>query len=134
MLLGEGAEGLQIKPVTGSEVGGKFGGEGGEWQALPPPPPRGESEFVGALVNTGALLARWTNDTWKATAHRVVVPTQEVASRHRYSIACFIDPDAEARVAVDPRFIKEGEQAKYPETTGLDYLLMKLREAQGVDK
>ena len=75
----------------------------------------------------------------KAVAKAVVEPvnshtTQEVASRHRYSIACFIDPDAEARVAVDPRFIKEGEQAKYPETTGLDYLLMKLREAQGVDK
>ena len=89
---------------------------------------------VGALVNTGALLARWTNDHWKATAHRVIVPDAEVASRDRYSIACFIDPDAKARVAVDPRFVAEGEAARYPETTGLDYLLMKLRQAQGIEE
>ena len=55
-----------------------------------------------------------------------------MASRDRYSIACFIDPDAEARVAVDARFVAEGEQPKYPETTGLEYLLGKLRQAQGV--
>ena len=27
------------------------------------------------IVNTGALAARWTNDTWNATAHRVIVPS-----------------------------------------------------------
>ena len=85
---------------------------------------------AGALVNTGALLARWTNDTWRATAHRVVVPDAAVAAAHRYSIACFIDPDAEAVVAVDPRFVPAGEAPRYEPTTGLAYLLMKLREAQ----
>ena len=59
--------------------------------------------------------------------------TVQVASRHRYSIACFVDPDADSRIAVHPRFIKEGEVAKYSETTGLKFLLMKLREAQGSD-
>lgn len=87
---------------------------------------------VSALVNTGAALARWTNDVWRATAHRVVVPTADVAAVDRYSIACFIDPDADAVVAVDPRFVLPGEQPKYPPTTGLKYLLMKLREAQGL--
>ena len=136
LLLGEGAEGLQVKPTLGGEVGGKAGGEGSdaEWLTVPPPPPRDAAATeVTCLVNTGAALARWTNDTWRATAHRVIVPTADVASRHRYSIACFIDPDADAQVAVDPRFVKPGEAIKYPPTTGLDFLLLKLREAQGLD-
>ena len=77
------------------------GGEAGGWLDVETPP-RSEGGAVGAIVNTGALMARWTNDTWRATAHRVVVPTAAAAA-HRYSVACFIDPDADARVAVDAR-------------------------------
>ena len=61
------------------------------------------------------------------------MPSAAIAARHRYSIACFIDPDATATVAVDERFVAAGERPKYPATTGLDFLLGKLREAQGVD-
>ena len=130
LLLGDGAQGLQMKPVQGGEIGGAAGGEEGGWiDVVAPPAPEGS---VGALVNTGACLARWTNDVWRATAHRVIVPNLEVASTDRYSIACFIDPDAKAVVEVDPRFVPEGEEPKYPPTTGLAYLLHKLKEAQGV--
>ena len=101
----------------------------GDWMDVVTPHVAGQ---VGALVNTGALLARWTNDTWRATAHRVIVPDEDAAAKDRYSIAIFIDPDAEARVAVDPRFVREGEAPRYPPTTGLEYLLAKLREAQGL--
>jgi isopenicillin N synthase-like dioxygenase len=83
-------------------------------------------------VNTGALLARWTNDTWRATAHRVIVPSAAVAAAERFSIACFIDPDAQAPVTVDDRFVPPGEAPRYGPTTGLEFLLMKLREAQGL--
>ena len=128
LLLGEGAEGLQMKPVVGGEVGGSAGGERDGWlDVVPEPQPDG---VVGALVNTGAALARWTHDTWRATAHRVVVPNAAVAGRDRYSIACFIDPDAAAVVAVDPRFVKPGETLRYPPTTGLEFLMSKLKEAQ----
>ena len=130
LLLGAGAEGLQMKPVVGGEVGGAAGGEAEGWlDVVPEPQPDG---VVSALVNTGALLARWTHDTWRATAHRVIVPSAAAAMVHRYSIACFIDPDAAAEVAVDPRFVKEGQALRYPRTTGLEYLMGKLREAQGV--
>jgi len=95
------------------------------------PPPR-KGDGAGALVNTGALLARWTNVVWKATAHRVIVPSAEVAAAHRYSIACFIDPDSDAPIVVDERFVPAGEAPRYPPTTGLAFLLMKLREAQGI--
>ena len=131
LLLGEGAVGLQVKKIAGAEVGGAAGGEAGGWLDVETPP-RAEGGAVGAVVNTGALMARWTNDTWRATAHRVVVPTAAAAATHRYSVACFIDPDADARVAVDARFVAPGEEARYEPTTGLAYLLMKLREAQGV--
>ena len=83
-------------------------------------------------MNTGALLARWTNDTWRATAHRVIVPSAAVTAAERFSIACFIDPDAQAPVAVDDRFVPPGEAPRYGPTTGLEFLLMKLREAQGL--
>ena len=83
------------------------------------------------IVNTGALLARWTNDLWTATPHRVVV-TPESRAFDRYSIAMFIDPDAQTVCAVHDSFVKEGEEPKYPPITSIEYLLMKLREAQGV--
>ena len=84
-----------------------------------------------AIINTGALLARWTNDRWRATAHRVIVPDADVALHDRYSIPIFITPDASAMVSVHPRFVADGEQPKYPPMTALDYLLMKLKEVYG---
>lgn len=128
LLLGEGAEGLQLKPVAGGEIGGKSSGEAGGWLDVKVP----AAARDGAVVNTGALLARWTNDVWRATAHRVIVPNADVASRDRYSIACFIDPDETAVIEVHPKFVPEGEEPRYTRTTGLEYLTMKLREAQSV--
>ena len=130
LLLGEGAQGLQIKSVAGGQVGGAYGGEVGGWLDVQVPP--SSSAGAGAVVNTGAALARWTNDVWCATAHRVIVPSAQVAAAHRYSIAIFIDPDAEAKVEVDARFVPPGEAPKYGPTTGLEFLLSKLREAQGL--
>mmetsp|Transcript_91021 Transcript_91021/g.235012 ORF Transcript_91021/g.235012 Transcript_91021/m.235012 type:complete len:330 (+) Transcript_91021:92-1081(+) len=117
------ADGLEVKRVEGAEVGGSVGNEAGGWVQVPG---LGGATFV---VNTGALFARWTNDTWRASAHRVVVPTAAAAASHRYTIACFCDPDADSEVVVDPRFIAPGEAPKYPPTTGGEYVLMKLRES-----
>mmetsp|Transcript_54315 Transcript_54315/g.140274 ORF Transcript_54315/g.140274 Transcript_54315/m.140274 type:complete len:340 (-) Transcript_54315:200-1219(-) len=99
LFLGAGATGLQIKPATGNEA----------WVDVPPPPMQD-----AVLVNTGALLARWTNDTWRATSHRVIVPDVDAAQSHRYSIACFCDPDRKTNIEVLPQFIPEGEQPHYP--------------------
>ena len=79
------------------------------------------------LVNTGALMARWTNDTWRATAHRVIVKP-EARCFHRYSIASFFDPDKKTICSVNPMFVREGEEPKYPPISSMDYLFMKLKE------
>ena len=89
-------------------------------------------ETAALLVNTGALLARWTNDIWTATAHRVIV-SPKAASSHRYSIAMFLDPDSETVCRVHESFVREGAEPKYEAIKSIDYLLMKLREARSVE-
>jgi isopenicillin N synthase-like dioxygenase len=115
-----GPDGLQIKPVQGGEVGGKAGGEAEGWQDVTLPPLGRDTPVM--IVNTGALMARWTNDEWNATAHRVIVTDEVAAARSRYSVACFIDPDNESLVQSHTNF---GEP-KYEPITSNDYLKEKL--------
>ena len=42
------------------------------------------------LVNTGDLMQRWTNDTFRSTAHRVVLPEGSGTERSRYSGCLFL--------------------------------------------
>lgn len=116
--------GLQVKAVEGGEVGGAADGEIGGW--LDVPVPTGGT----AIINTGALMARWTNDVWRATAHRVVVSNPAEAQSDRYSIACFFDPDKDYVIDVHPSFVAEGAKPKYQPITAQDYILSKLRDAQ----
>ena len=51
-----------MKSVDGGEV---VADEAGGWRDVVVPETDGD---VVAVVNTGALLARWTNDRWRATA------------------------------------------------------------------
>lgn len=128
LVLAPGApEGLQVKPVQGGEVRGVPDELGGDWSHVVVP----QDGSVGAVVNTGALLARWTNDHWRATAHRVVVPDAVAAAAHRYSIAAFFHPDAGALVEVHPDFVPIGERPRYPPIIGREFLSMKLKEARG---
>lgn len=106
LFLGAGATGLQIKPVSDCTVG--TAGDG--WLDVQPP-----TAPDSVLVNTGQLMARWTNDAWRATAHRVIVPNAEVAMSHRYSIACFCDPDIDTMIETLPSFVSKGEQSRYPQ-------------------
>ena len=59
----------------------------GEWVTAIPI----EGTFV---VNIGDLMARWSNDHFKSTPHRVV----NSSGRTRCSVAMFIDPDADTEV------------------------------------
>ena len=92
----------------------------GTWFALNPPP--------GSLViNIGDLMARWTNDRWKATVHRVVNPKAAYTARERVSIPWFGQPDYDALIEVLPSCIPAGEEPKYEPVLCGDWYSAKLK-------
>lgn len=132
LLLNDGPRGLQVKSVLGGEVGGRAGGEDADGWKDVVVPQQDQPNSLGAVINTGAMMARWTNDHWKATAHRVIVPTAEMAAQDRYSIAFFVDPDADEWIAVDDKFANNsGKEGCYQPITSKDFLSMKLNEMVG---
>ena len=80
-----------------------------------------EGSFV---VNVGDMMARWTNDLFASTTHRVI----NSSGRERYSIPFFYDPDHDAEVACLPTCQGPGKPPKYPPTTGLQHLLDRIAE------
>ena len=84
----------------------------GEWIAAPP--------LAGTFViNIGDLLARWTNDAFASTPHRVV----NASGRPRYSIAVFYDPDYDTRIEVLPGCVAPGAVPAYPPVSCGDYIV-----------
>lgn len=68
----------------GLEIQIPHGNDGERWARV--------GHLPGAiLVNTGELLAHWTNEQLPALRHRVVMP--ELCSRGRHSVAFFVHPD-----------------------------------------
>jgi isopenicillin N synthase-like dioxygenase len=74
------------------------------------------------LVNIGDALQRWTNDYWRSTPHRVVLPAAQGASEigSRYSIALFCDPDPEVEIACLDAC--QFQPPRYPPIQFQDYL------------
>lgn len=78
----------------------------GEWIR----PPAIPGTFV---VNTGAMLARYSNDRFKATPHRVVNRND----RSRYAIPFFLGPNQDSVVAPVPTCIGPDNPPRYEPTT-----------------
>jgi len=97
--------------VGGLQVQGPDGG----WVTAHPIP----GTFV---VNVGDLLARWTNDRFKSTPHRVV----NASGRERYSAAVFVDPNEDTEI--EP-VVAPGEAAKYGRVTASAYIKGRLDAA-----
>ncbi|QUD89122.1 isopenicillin N synthase family dioxygenase [Phenylobacterium montanum] len=91
----------------------------GAWVAAEPVP--------GTLVvNIGDLLARWSNDRYRSTPHRVT----NRSGRERLSIATFYDPDYVAPVDPSHLGLGEGEAAKYAPVTAGDYIMGRINASQ----
>ena len=70
----------------------------GDWLA----PPQVPGTFV---VNLGDCLARWTNDLWSSTPHRVVnPPADQAGDTRRQSLAFFHNPARDAVIDTLPTF------------------------------
>ena len=71
------------------------------------------------VVNIGDLMARWTNDVFASTPHRVV----NRSGRERYAMAVFCDPDFDTVIETPPGGLAPGETPRYPPTTCGAYIV-----------
>jgi len=83
----------------------------GDWIAVPPI----ANSFV---VNIGDQMARWTNDLFASTPHRVI----NVSGRERFSIPFFVGANHDAVVEALPSCIGPGNPAKYPPILSGEYV------------
>jgi isopenicillin N synthase-like dioxygenase len=97
--------------VGGLEVKNKAG----EWIPAPPIP----DTFV---MNVGDILARWSNDLFVSTPHRVI----NRSGRERYSQPFFFDPSMDETIEVLSPCVPAGTQAKYEPVVYRDYLMERI--------
>ena len=71
------------------------------------------------VINIGDMMARWTNDLFASTQHRVV----NTSGKERYSIPFFFDPNYMARVEALPSCVGPDRPAKFKPTTSGQHLL-----------
>jgi isopenicillin N synthase-like dioxygenase len=95
LLLQDEAGGLQVHGMTSDQ-----------WIHATPVP----GTFV---VNLGDMIARWTNDRFRSTVHRVV----NASGRERYSVAFFFSGNPDQQVESLPSCLEDGEVPKYLPTT-----------------
>ena len=100
-----GSKGLQIERPDKS------------WMDVPPVP--------GAfIINIGNLMARWTNDRWVSTVHRVANPANpQEAKARRQSFAFFHQPNWFAEISS----LVAGERPKYEPVLSGPYLMGKFK-------
>ena len=70
------------------------------------------------IINIGDMLARWSNDLFVSTPHRVV----NASGRERYSIPVFYDPDPDVVVACLPNCSTSTNPPKYKPIVAGDYI------------
>lgn len=81
------------------------------------------------VINVADLLARWTNDRYASTPHRVV----NRSGRERFSIATFYDPDFKA--VVDPSQLGvPSSQCRYEPITAGAHILGRIERSFGYRK
>ncbi|WP_223515464.1 isopenicillin N synthase family dioxygenase [Pseudomonas sp. GL-R-26] len=105
LLYQDAAGGLQVRNVKG------------EWIDAPPI----EGTFV---VNLGDMMARWSNDRYLSTPHRVISPL----GVDRYSMPFFAEPHPDTRIECLPGCQDALHPAKYPATTCAEFLLSRFAD------
>jgi isopenicillin N synthase-like dioxygenase len=75
------------------------------------------------VCNLGDMIARWTNDRYRSTLHRVV----NESGRERYSAAFFFSGNPDYTVSCLPTCLDVGEKPKYPPTNVARHLAEKWR-------
>ncbi|AHL76085.1 2OG-Fe(II) oxygenase [Stutzerimonas stutzeri] len=105
LLYQDQAGGLQVQDVRG------------EWIDAPPI----EGTYV---VNIGDMMARWSNDRYKSTPHRVISPL----GVDRYSMPFFAEPNPDTVISCLPGCQGPDNPAKYSDTSCSAYMLSRFAE------
>jgi isopenicillin N synthase-like dioxygenase len=104
--------GLQVRDVEG------------RWHDVPTV----EGAFV---VNVGDALERWTNDRWRSTMHRVVLPPADAGRDcSRRSIAFFHNANWDALIECIPTCLGPGEVPRHEPVGAGRHLMDKFRSTQ----
>jgi isopenicillin N synthase-like dioxygenase len=83
------------------------------------------------VVNVGDALQRWTNDRWRSTLHRVVVPPTDARRNcERYSMAFFHNANWNAVIECLATCRQPGRPPRHPPVTAGRHLMDKFRSTQ----
>ncbi|CAN5367319.1 2-oxoglutarate and iron-dependent oxygenase domain-containing protein [soil metagenome] len=78
------------------------------------------------LINLGDLTARWTNERWMSTLHRVKPPLVDGTIQRRRSAAFFHDGNSDARIETLPSCVDEAHPNLYVPVTVAEHITAKL--------
>jgi len=92
----------------------------GQWVEAPPI----KDTFV---VNIGEMMARWTNDIFVATPHRVINRSR----RPRYSVPFFFATNYDTAVSCLPSCVRTNYPARYEPVVAGQYLAKRLKDIYG---
>jgi isopenicillin N synthase-like dioxygenase len=115
---------MTLLAATDAEGGLEVRLPDGAWAAVRPR----AGEFV---VNLGDMMARWTNDKWASTLHRVVNPPLGMAASRRLSIGMFVHPNYDQRIECVSTCLAPGEQPRYPAITAGEHIKRKIERSHG---
>jgi len=105
-----------ITILAQDDIGGlEVRNKAGTWIPAPPLP----GAFV---VNVADMLARWTNDRWTSTPHRV----RNLSGGDRYSIPFFWDPAMDSEIVCLPGCVEPGHMPRYEPICFGDYVMHRL--------
>ena len=118
--------GLTILRQDAAQGGLEIRDPDGTWKEAPVVP----NSFV---INVGDLMARWTNDRWRSTLHRVSNPHRSLTgSTARLSMVAFTGPNEMSQVACLPTCSSVSNPPRYPPVRAGDYVRAKIAKSMEI--